>query len=628
MIVGDDNDGSNTLTVPQLLQWNLDILPKEDQRFVHKISNLGQQHLFASWDPPGVNNERKFAFINQLRKFDETIVGGLEGYIKRARKLLKTAKDGDSPFEGFVPEVPHGVMLQPFAADYQRYETLGLSSLGACGFVLVAGGLGERLGYNGIKLELPVDTITGISYLEHYCSQLLAIQHRYAQPGQLIPLAIMVSGDTHDKTLALLERSNYFGLNRSQLTLLCQGEVPALMSNDARLALSSQDVYLVEAKPHGHGDVHALMHRSGLARRWLEQGVRYAVFFQDTNALAFLTLPAMLGVSAELDLAMNSLAIPRVAKQAIGAIVRLVRQQWAEAADGPRELTVNVEYNQLDPLLRATGSVEGDVNAGTSGHSPFPGNINQLLLRMDSYVEALERSAGLMPEFVNPKYKDATRTLFKKPTRLECMMQDLPRVLSAQQKVGFTMAPQWLCFSPVKNNSADAAIATAAGVPAASPYTGECDQYAVYCKLLRLLGAQIEEGPAVSILGIRAVPSPRLLLHPSCAIFPHELLRRFPSASQLKMSARSSLLLRGDVAVERLALDGALELIAAVEEQGQVTVKLAAEKMVTNAGHRLELLEGAALSQAPEIDRIRGYRIVADEVKSLAFNSSGVVQHL
>lgn len=34
-----------------------------------------------------------------------------------------------------------------------------------------------------------------------------------------------------------------------------------------------------------------------------------------------------------------------------------------------------------------------------------------------------------MGEFVNPKYADAGRTVFKKPTRLECMMQDYPKVI-------------------------------------------------------------------------------------------------------------------------------------------------------------------------------------------------------
>lgn len=40
-------------------------------------------------------------------------------------------------------------------------------------------------------------------------------------------------------------------------------------------------------------------------------------------------------------------------------------------------MVLNVEYNQLDPLLRATGHADGDVN-DASGYSPYPGNINQV----------------------------------------------------------------------------------------------------------------------------------------------------------------------------------------------------------------------------------------------------------
>jgi len=40
-------------------------------------------------------------------------------------------------------------------------------------------------------------------------------------------------------------------------------------------------------------------------------------------------------------------------------------------------MVINVEYNQLDPLLRATGYPDGDANCET-GYSPYPGNINQV----------------------------------------------------------------------------------------------------------------------------------------------------------------------------------------------------------------------------------------------------------
>lgn len=47
------------------------------------------------------------------------------------------------------------------------------------GFVLVAGGLGERLGYNNIKVRLPVETYTMLSYLGYYIQKILAIQVKF-----------------------------------------------------------------------------------------------------------------------------------------------------------------------------------------------------------------------------------------------------------------------------------------------------------------------------------------------------------------------------------------------------------------------------------------------------------------
>ena len=55
--------------------------------------------------------------------------------------------------------------------------------------------------------------------------------------------------------------------------------------------------------------------------------------------------------------------------------------------------------------------------------APPAGNVNTLVLELSGYAAALTKTGGSMPEFVNPKYADATRLKFKKPTRLECMMQ-------------------------------------------------------------------------------------------------------------------------------------------------------------------------------------------------------------
>jgi UDP-sugar pyrophosphorylase len=587
--------------LPENLRANVSILSEQEKEVASRLIALGQHHLFASWEPPGVNDESKHVMMMQVQDLDKTCHDGLEGYIKRARKLLDASRAGTNPFDGWKPSVPSGVSLTPFTPEYAHYEKQGMTEVGKCGFVLVAGGLGERLGYSGIKIELPVETVTRTCYLQHYAEQILAMQTRYAD-NTLLPLAIMVSDDTLEKTVDLLERNNYFGLDRMQVTLMKQGKVPALISNQAQIAMSGP--YELDAKPHGHGDVHSLMYSTGLASDWAELGIKWIIFFQDTNGLAFYSLPAMLGVSVDLNLAVNSLAIPRFAKQSIGAITKLTH-------DDGREMTINVEYNQLDPMLRAYGS--SDDNDPTSGHSPYPGNINQLLFRIEPYLQVLQQSRGLMPEFVNPKYKDATKTVFKKPTRLECMMQDFPRLLDTSQKVGFTMAPAWLCYSPCKNNPTDAAASIASGIPAASPYTAESEQYQVWSQLLRLLGADIMDAEPKTILGITAVPSPRLVFKPSFVLFPHELQARVVNGSNISITSRSSLVIEGDVILDTLALDGALHLAA--RSNARMFVKVQPSNAVVNRGHELLLLPEEEMNNkdVAEIDRMRGYILQAVE---------------
>lgn len=141
----------------------------------------------------------------------------------------------------------------------------------------------------------------------------------------------MTSQDTNDKTRKLLVDNHYFGMDPQNVTIVQQGQgVPALLDNDARMALElDEDTSCpkVITKPHGHGDIHELLHRHHVAKSWLvERNLKWLVLFQDTNGLAFHTLPAMLGVSKSNRFIMNSLAVPRKAKQAIGGIATLTHQ--------------------------------------------------------------------------------------------------------------------------------------------------------------------------------------------------------------------------------------------------------------------------------------------------------------
>ncbi len=60
-----------------------------------------------------------------------------------------------------------------------------------------------------------------------YVESILALQAR-AAPGTQLPLAIMTSGDTHERTEALLRDNSNFGMADGQITLLKQEKVSRL----------------------------------------------------------------------------------------------------------------------------------------------------------------------------------------------------------------------------------------------------------------------------------------------------------------------------------------------------------------------------------------------------------------
>ena len=497
-------------------------LPEQDVALAEDLLAAGQSHLFSNWPEKGTLDDGKQRLMRQLKALDTQYAGGLVQYIKNARKLLEESRAGVNPFEGCMPSVPEGDTLD-FGSDiFQDLERQGVDAARDAAFVLVAGGLGERLGYSGIKIELPVESASSTCFLQLYIESILALQSKH--PGRLLPLAIMTSDDTHAKTIDLLQRHDNFGAESDQITLLKQEKVPCLSDGNAYLAIHPKDPFLLQTKPHGHGDVHMLLHTSGLAEQWARQGFKWVCFFQDTNGLVFRGLPAALGVSVRNAFDINSLAVPRKAGEAIGAITKLT------SAETGREMTINVEYNQLDPLLRATICPDGDINDET-GYSPFPGNINQLIVSMDPYIKELHRSGGLIAEFVNPKYADASKTVFKSSTRLECMMQDLPKGMPDGTRVGFTVISQvWAAYSPVKNSPAEAAAKAASGGPSHSATSGELDSYQVNCRSMRILGAHVADptGP-LEFNGLKNLELwPRIAWTPLWALTFDDLRKKIP----------------------------------------------------------------------------------------------------
>ncbi|KAL7543336.1 hypothetical protein ACHAWF_007371 [Thalassiosira exigua] len=587
-----------------------------------------QRHAYADWPEVGIEDQGKRELAEQIADLDGSYPGGLPEYLSKAQRLLKESADGTNPFESFVASVPEGESLSyedPHAnahagMTFAQAEEAGLAGIGDTAFVLVAGGLGERLGYGGIKLGLETNLLTNKCYLEVYAKYIQAMQRmarlKTGNDRVRIPLVIMTSDDTDPPTRQLLADHENFGFDEGQVTIVKQDKVAALSNVDAGLSLASR--WVVETKPHGHGDVHHLLYRSGLVDKWVEEGRKHVVFLQDTNALVINSVLPTLGVSVAKGFHMNSICIPRLAGEAAGAIARLEHK-----TDPEKSLVINVEYNQLDPLLSSQGDRLGDVPDPATGYSPYPGNANNLVLELNAYAKTLAgEDRGVVVEFVNPKYKDDTRTEFKKPTRLECMMQDVPKLfqkeMGSEANIGFTTFDRWFTFSPAKNSlEAGVEDVKKGGTAPGTMSSAESDKYVQNQRKLKFAGVDVDvtqEVDLVPVAGIPVTPGPRIILCPGFAITQREVNEKISGG---KITKRSSLVLEGeDLKVKNLDLDGAL--VIRTGHDCDVTVD---GLVVRNSGYEIaEIPDGA---DVPEEVAIRGYTMVKHEVMEIIINKPG-----
>lgn len=144
----------NTIKLPTGLESSLSILTPSQKTLATELAlpPYNQAHIFAAWE--SASDADKISFMEQLERMDKAYPsGGLKGYIDNARDLLLKSQQGVNPLEGWKPEVPQGESVDVGMENYEKFEKIGMEEMGKCGFALVAGGLGERLGYGGIKVR-------------------------------------------------------------------------------------------------------------------------------------------------------------------------------------------------------------------------------------------------------------------------------------------------------------------------------------------------------------------------------------------------------------------------------------------------------------------------------------------
>ncbi len=184
---------------------------------------------------------------------------------------------------------------------YLNYESSGnlenstrgeaLIRQGKVGCLILAGGQGTRLGFDGPKGSFPVSPIKGKSLFQLFCERTKAAS---AWSGHPLPLCIMTSASNHVQTIEFLQKHDYFGLPSSQLFFMEQ-EVLPLLDDRGHWLLESPGK--IAEGPDGNGHALRLFFELGIWEKWKASGIEFLNLIFVDNALADPFDPEFIGFS-------------------------------------------------------------------------------------------------------------------------------------------------------------------------------------------------------------------------------------------------------------------------------------------------------------------------------------------
>ena len=175
----------------------------------------------------------------------------------------------------------------------QEFEQVGLEAIrkGKVGAVLLAGGMGTRLGVDGPKGAYDIGITRPLYIFEQQMRNLKEVTDR-AQAT--VPLYIMTSDKNHAQTVAFWKEHSFFGYPESEIYFFQQDMAPAV-DYQGKILLESKDMPALS--PNGNGGWFSSMQRAGLTEDLHARGLEWLNIYAVDNVLQRIADPIFVGAT-------------------------------------------------------------------------------------------------------------------------------------------------------------------------------------------------------------------------------------------------------------------------------------------------------------------------------------------
>lgn len=295
-----------------------------------KLATYGQLHVLKYYEE--LSEKEKAALLEQIEATDFAV-------------LSSKAQEADRQMERGVITPLSAMELSEIQKRRDEFTQLGLEAIrsGEVGAVLLAGGMGTRLGSDAPKGMYDIGLTKPVYIFERLIENTMEIVR---QSGAWIPFYIMTSDKNHEATVRFFQEHDYFGYDREHISFFRQEMAPA-SDYDGKVYMEAKSK--ISTSPNGNGGWFISMERSGIAQKAREAGVKWLNVFSVDNVLQRIADPCFIGAVIATGSAVGSKVVKKVARDEKVGVMCL--------EDGRPSI---VEYYDLTEELMDAKDAKGD----------------------------------------------------------------------------------------------------------------------------------------------------------------------------------------------------------------------------------------------------------------------------
>ncbi|MDE5768474.1 MAG: UDPGP type 1 family protein [Oscillospiraceae bacterium] len=298
-----------------------------------KLQAAGQEHLLAWYDT--LSEHEQYDLLEQIDALDLDLLDVFRNY-----------KQNGEPDRGKL--APMGALTIPeIEQNHTKFETAGLDAIrqGKVGAVLLAGGMGTRLGFDKPKGMYNIGLSKPLYIFECLIQSLMKVVD---QAGAFVPLFIMTSEKNDEDTREFFESMKYFGYNPEYIHFFTQDTAPAVDA-DGKILLESKS--RIATSPNGNGGWFASLVKAGLLNFLQREEIEWLNVFAVDNVLQKIADPCFIGATILSGCESGSKVVRKAAPEERVGVLCL--------EDGKPSI---VEYYEMTPEMTTSREPDGSLS--------------------------------------------------------------------------------------------------------------------------------------------------------------------------------------------------------------------------------------------------------------------------